>query len=134
MTSLVVASTGARLLGLLHASSYALLEGSLPGLFMPPQEEATRQACSTADGRAQSGIAGERADNCPTGGSSGPARERLGVDRLELRDGGSLLRIAQLRPAANQVGELSRGHARVHAAIRHPHRILRNGNYKAASQ
>jgi hypothetical protein len=61
---------------LLHASGYALLEGSLPGLFMPPQEKTTCQACSTPNSCAQSGIASERANDSPTGGSSGPARER----------------------------------------------------------
>ncbi len=72
---LAVASAGARLLGLSHAICHALLVCSPPGLFMPPEEEPTRQACSTSNGRAQSGIAGERPDDCPTGGPSGPTRE-----------------------------------------------------------
>jgi len=43
---------------------------------MPPSEKTTRQARSTPDGRAQSGIAGERPDACPSGGPSGTASER----------------------------------------------------------
>ena len=42
---------------------------------MPPEEEPTRQACSTSNGRAQSGIAGERPDACSGGGPSGAAGE-----------------------------------------------------------
>src|SRR5262245_11553982 len=42
---------------------------------MPPQEKTTRQARSTADGRAHAGIAGERPAGCPSGSATGTARE-----------------------------------------------------------
>jgi hypothetical protein len=43
---------------------------------MLPNEETTRQARSAPDGHAQSGIAGDRTDECPTSGPGGPASER----------------------------------------------------------
>jgi hypothetical protein len=42
---------------------------------MPAKEKTTCQARSTADGRAQAGIAGECPNGCPGSSATGPARE-----------------------------------------------------------